>query len=125
MSGLAAEYVVSSTLDGKLVHTLRGGSNIFTLLSPLPRTPPVICELSHDDMEKVRVGMDRGRFVSLHGDCHYLADADFPYKIRVRTMEALPPPEALPSLDDIRGIAPGATGDQSPEQFVRDLRDQW
>ena len=33
--------------------------------------------------------------------------------------------EALPTLSDLYGIAPGATGGKSSEQFVRELRDAW
>ena len=39
--------------------------------------------------------------------------------------EVLPPTEQLPTLSDLFGIAPGATGEKSSEQFVRELRDSW
>jgi hypothetical protein len=31
----------------------------------------------------------------------------------------------LPSFDDLRGIAPEATGDQSSEDFIAERRDAW
>lgn len=31
----------------------------------------------------------------------------------------------LPTLASLRGIAPGATGDLSSEEFVRSLREDW
>ena len=37
----------------------------------------------------------------------------------------LPPAEELPTLSDLYGIAPGATGGMSSERFVRELRDAW
>jgi hypothetical protein len=40
-------------------------------------------------------------------------------KIDVHEME-----NQLPTLDDIRGIAPGATGDLTSEEFVRRMRDE-
>lgn len=35
------------------------------------------------------------------------------------------PGEVLPDWDDLRGVAPNATGDLSSEAFVRELRDGW
>ena len=40
-------------------------------------------------------------------------------------VEALSPTKQLPTLSDLFGIAPGATGGKSSEQFVRELRDRW
>ena len=40
-------------------------------------------------------------------------------------VEVLLPTEQLPTLSDLFGIAPGATGEKSSEQFVRELRDRW
>lgn len=34
-------------------------------------------------------------------------------------------PELVPDWDDVRGVAPDATGDLSSEEFVRQLRDEW
>lgn len=40
-------------------------------------------------------------------------------------VEVLPSTEPLPTLSDLFGIAPGATGGKSSEWFVRELRDSW
>jgi len=66
-----------------------------------------------------------GRFVSVRGKCFYRPGTAFLYRIDVWEMEVLPPSEELPSLSDLCGIAPDATGDKSSEQFVRELRDEW
>jgi len=34
-------------------------------------------------------------------------------------------PQILPDWGDLRGVAPGATGDMSSEDFVRNLRAEW
>ena len=47
------------------------------------------------------------------------------HKIKVQEMEVFPPASTLPSLRDLYGIAPNATGDMTTEQFVRQLRDEW
>lgn len=35
------------------------------------------------------------------------------------------PDTGIPTLADLRGIAPNATDDESSEDFVRRLRDEW
>ena len=40
-------------------------------------------------------------------------------------MGVFPPASTLPSLRDLYGIAPNATGDLTTEEFVRQLRDEW
>lgn len=110
-----------STVDGKLeqinIHKNANTFKIYTFASP------VICKFPKNLLSSVQGAL--GRFVSVSGECHYRPDADFPYKINVQEMEVLPPTEELPSLFDIRGIAPGATGGKSSEQFVRELREEW
>ncbi len=34
-------------------------------------------------------------------------------------------PQILPDWDELRGVAPDATGDLSSEEFVRNLRAEW
>ena len=40
-------------------------------------------------------------------------------------MRVLSPSSEIPSLSELRGIAPEATRGKSSEQFVRELRDSW
>ena len=37
-------------------------------------------------------------------------------------IEIYPPEDELPTIFDLRGIAPNATGDRKSEDFIRDLR---
>lgn len=55
------------------------------------------------------------------------AEKGLPLTIETRQIEVevLDPTEQLPTLSDLFGIAPGATGGKSSEQFVRELRDSW
>ena len=120
----SAEERVFSTLDGKLEQiNIHDNKNIFTIYSSLPHASPVSCKFSNDLLSEVQGAL--GHFVSIWGECSYRPEAAFPYKIHVQKMEVLPPPEELPSLSDLRGIAPNATGSKSSEQFVRELRDKW
>ena len=54
-------------------------------------------------------------------------EKELPLTVETRQIEVevLPPTEQLPTLHDLFGIAPGATGEKSSEQFVRELRDSW
>lgn len=42
-----------------------------------------------------------------------------------KTIAALRVLDELPDWDDLRGIAPNATGDLSSEEFIRNLRSEW
>ena len=119
-----AEEKIISTIDGKLEQiNIHKNANTFKIYSFIPIRPPVTCKFPASWLEKVRSALKR--FVSVRGECFYRPEGAFPYKIDGWEMIVLPRSEELPSLSDLRGIAPDATGEKSSEQFVRDLRDQW
>jgi hypothetical protein len=64
-----------------------------------------------------------GRFVEVRGVLKYNVTSRYPYEVDVTGIEVFPPSEDLPSLYQLRGAAPGATGGLSSDQFVRKLRD--
>ncbi len=116
-----AEEKVVSTIDGKLeqinIHNNANTFKIYTFFSP------VACKFPQELLGEVRRAL--GAFVSVWGQCSYRPDAAIPYKMDVREMKVLPPGKDLPSLRDLYGIAPDATEDKAPEEFVRELRNQW
>lgn len=119
-----AEEKVVSTLDGKLEEiNIHGGTKSFKIYSSLPHRSPVTCKFPDNFLGTVQSAL--GCFVSVSGECFYRPGEAVPYKIHIRDMEVLPPGEELPSLSDLRGIAPEATGGKSSEQFVRESRDKW
>lgn len=63
-----------------------------------------------------------GRFVEVRGTLKYKASAPYPHEVEVDNLEALPEEQELPSLSELRGVAPQATGSQLSEEFVRALR---
>ncbi len=118
------EERVVSTIDGKLERiNIHNNTNTFRIYPSLPAFSSVNCEFPPNLRERVQNSL--GFFVSVSGECLYRPEAPFPYKMNVQAMEVLPPPEELPTLSDLYGIAPGATGSKSSEQFVRELRDRW
>ena len=118
------EEKVTSTIDGKLEQiNIHNNANTFRIYPSLPGASSVNCKFPQELLEHVQGAL--GSFVSVSGECFYRPDSAFPYKIHVRKMEALPPTEALPTLSDLYGIAPGTAGDKTSDQFVREMRDQW
>ena len=102
---------------------IHNNTNTFRIYTSLPAFSSVNCEFPPNLLERVQNSL--GFFVSVSGECFYRPEAPFPYKMNVQEMEVLPPTEELPTLSDLYGIAPGATGSKSSEQFVRELRDRW
>ena len=118
------EEKMIGTIDGKLEQiNIHNNANTFRIYPSLPAASSVSCKFSQELLEHVQGAL--GSFVSVSGECFYRPDEPFPYKINVREMEVLPPTEALPTLSDLYGIAPGTAGDKTSEQFVREIRDKW
>lgn len=63
-----------------------------------------------------------GKFVEVKGEIKYKAISKYPHEIIVEEIEAFPDEKELPSLYELRGIAPDLTGKLSSEQFVRKIR---
>lgn len=119
-----AEAKSIGTISGRLEQiNIHKNANTFKIYPSIPVRPPVTCKFQASLLEDVRGALKK--FVSVRGRCFYRPEGAFPYKIDVWTMTVFPPLEELPSLSDLRGIAPGATGEKSSEQFVRELRGQW
>ena len=119
-----SEEKVTSTIDGKLEQiNIHNNANTFRIYPSLPGASSVNCKFPQELLEHVQGAL--GSFVSVSGECLYRPDSAFPYKIKIQEMHILPPTSELPSLSELRGIAPEATGGKSSEQFVRELRDSW
>ena len=113
-----------STVDGKLERiNIHNKANNFTIYPTLSTSSSVTCKFPQELLEEVQNAL--GSLVSVSGECVHPPNEILPYKIEVHEMEVLPPSEELPSLGDLFGIAPGMTGGKTPEQFVREIRDQW
>ena len=118
------EYCEVSTIDGVLEEiNIHSKPHAFKIYAWAPAVAAVKCNFSPEILSQVRNAL--GAWVSVSGDCHNRPDATMPYKIDVHEIEVLPPANELPSMSDLLGIAPGATGDNTSEQFVRKLREQW
>jgi hypothetical protein len=81
----------------------------------------VRCDFPVGMLERVKAAI--GNYVGVSGQLRFKTHDPFPYAINVDQIEIYPPDEQLPTLYDIRGIAPDATGGIGAYEFVRRLRD--
>ena len=63
------------------------------------------------------------RYATVYGKLKYRAKTNYPYEVEVDSIEVHPPAEELPTLSELRGIAPDITRGMSSEDYVRSLRD--
>lgn len=118
------EYVEISTIDGDLEEiNAHKTPHTFKIYNAGAHRKTIICEFPPELLDEARAALKNGVFVS--GDFHYNVGDLYPYKIKVDKIEKLPPADNLPSLKDLKGIAPGLTGGKDPVQFVRDSRRKW
>ncbi|MCY4262539.1 MAG: hypothetical protein OXC97_04395 [Candidatus Dadabacteria bacterium] len=109
------------TVEGRLEFlNIHADRNVFRIYSAIP-PEQVNCFFSPDKIKEAREAV--GRKIRVLGKLTYPKGENFPRSIKVASIELLPEDDDLPSLGDLRGIAPDITGDLSSEEFVRNLRD--
>lgn len=120
---LNPEQSVEGTIDGRLeAINVHSGQNVFTIY-PLIGPKRVLCRFpARLEQQAIRALTRR---VEVSGALKYREGARFPHAVTVQNLEMMPSNDELPTLMDLRGIAPNATGDLSSEDFVRMLRDEW
>ena len=118
---LSPEVKAIGVVEGRLEYMdIHGNRNLFCIY-PAIGPDKIICSFPSDKIEEARQALNRKTRV--WGELTYPAGSNFPKSVKVETIELLPEDDELPSLKDLRGIAPDITGDLSSEEFVRMLRD--
>ncbi len=113
------EGSISGMLEEINIHA---GTNSFRIYPKIgPRK--VICHFPKHLMDQAINSINR--HVNIYGKLKYKARERFPYEVVVFDIEVYPPDEELPTLDDLRGIAPNATQGVSSEEFIRNIRVEW
>lgn len=89
-----------------------------------PRIGPqkIRCDFLPGTAEKIREAL--GRYIRVEGLKCFRPQSSYPYRVAVRDFEVLEEAEPV-YLKDLRGIAPGATGELSSVEFVRAIRNEW
>jgi hypothetical protein len=120
---LSVDEECEGSIEGMLEQiNLHDGANVFYVypeIGPRKLTCHFPARLYDDAVSAV------GRKVEVSGTLHYRSGATFPHQVQVKQIEAFPYESELPDWDDLRGMAPDATGELSSEDFIRELRDGW
>ena len=120
---LASEMSSYGTVEGKLeAINLHNNANQFRIY-PLVGAHVITCKFKKNLRAIAKKSLDN--YISVTGLLHYKSRDKFPYRIEVDKIVVYPPPEKLPHIADLRGVAPNATGDMSSTEFVGRLRDAW
>lgn len=110
------EGVVTGTLEKLNLHN----TTRFDIFPPIgPKQ--VTCDFGPTLRESVIRAVDQ--YVRVGGKLRYKRLEDFPYAINVDSIEVLPPDDELPTLFDIKGMAPDLTGGKTPYDFLEEIRD--
>ena len=108
---------VEGTLEYLNIHARSRDIRIYPIVGP----DRIVGRISAQLIQKA--GEAIGREVRATGELTYLARDNFPAYIQVHELEVLPRDEDLPTIMEIKEIAPNLTGDKSSEDFIRELRD--
>jgi len=114
------DEVVLGSICGTLeALNLHAQANIFRIY-PVVGPRKVEGHFPNSLRQQAIAGIDH--YVQVHGELRSKRNEKFPYAINVRDLEVFPDDESLPTILDLKGIAPQATGDMTSEDFVRKLR---
>jgi hypothetical protein len=112
------EGSIAGTLDTIKLHNTTA-FEIFPTIGP----KKVSCVFPANLKERVKAGIER--YVRVYGQLRYKHWDKFPYAIDASDLEIYPPESELPSLLEIKGMAPDLTGELSTEEFLRKVRNAW
>jgi hypothetical protein len=116
-------YSVGS-MTGKLEQiNIHKGQNVFTIYPIAGPVTGVRCHFGKGLLDRAANAVNH--FVEVRGRFTYNPIDPHPEEILVKDMSVHEKPEMAVRIQDLEGIAPGATGDKSSEDFVRELRDEW
>ncbi len=118
------EYEIGSYTGMLEAINIHSNQNVFYLYST-SRLPKLKC-IFPQRLREEAIGAV-GKYVTVIGEKKYKPNikSSIPYEMRVRKIEIHPEEDELPTLSDLKGIAPNATGDQQSEDYVRRIRDEW
>jgi hypothetical protein len=66
-----------------------------------------------------------GRRVEIHGRLTSVESRPFPVLVEATEITVFPPEDTLPSILEMKGIANGALGDQTIEEYIWEIRNEW
>lgn len=106
---------ISGRIEGMTTHS-RNTFRLYPVVGPLR----IIGFFTARNRNKFAAGMDK--YVTVWGKIKYKTWAKFPYEVLADDIEIHD--GTYPSLLDLRGIAPDATGTLSTQEFLDEVRDE-
>ncbi len=120
---LAGEEWASGSIEGVLEQiNIHDGANVFSIYPEIGPSK-VQCRFGSSLVDKAIAAV--GERVAVSGMFKYKPEDNFPYTVDVDDIDIYPREDELPTFDDLRGIAPDATGDELSEDFIAVRRDGW
>jgi len=119
---IGPDELVHGSINGR-IEALNIHNALRFVVYPIVGPKRVVCDFPKRIKRDVLAAIDR--YVHVTGELRYKQWASFPHAMDATSIEVLPEDSALPTLDDLRGAAPGATGNLSSEDFVEKLRNGW
>jgi hypothetical protein len=107
---------ISGTLELINVHAHANTFRIYPVVGP----KKVDCVFKDEQLSNAIAGINK--HVNVTGALRYKSRDKFPYAVNDAIIEVYPDDKDLPSIFDLRGIAPNATGGMASEEFVAKLR---
>lgn len=107
---------ISGALEAINLHANANLFRIYPIIGP----KKIDCFFKTDQLSKAIAGINH--YVHVYGELVYKQRERFPYTIKASEIEVYPDEEGLPSIMDLKGIAPEATGELKSEEFVRRIR---
>lgn len=119
---LGTDVFEHGSVTGMLDHlNLHGDQPVFTVYPTLGGKLRCIIRKS----QKSLVVQAAGKYVTVYGRMRYRSRSTKPYEMNVEEIEIHPSEEDLPTLSELRGIAPDALDGQTTEKFLWEIRNEW
>ncbi|MBZ5678028.1 MAG: hypothetical protein LAP61_27605 [Acidobacteriia bacterium] len=110
----------AGSVSGRLERVNLHNALSFDIFPPVGPSR-VRCHFSEADRQTVKLALDN--FVTVKGRLRYKTWDKHPHAIDVKVIDIHEPDSELPSIDDMRGLAPDSTGGLSSEDFIRAIRE--
>jgi hypothetical protein len=113
------DVIAIGSVAGKLELLNLHNTHVFRVY---PVTGPkwIKCFFPRDLLPDVKLAI--GKYVNAYGEIRYRGRDLEPYEVRIEKIEAVDFDEQSPTLLDLKGLAPDATGELSSEAFLREVR---
>ena len=116
------DEIIQGSLSGILemlnIHAHVNTFRIFPIVGPKKAD----CHFKSNQLENAIAGINH--YVNVTGNLQYKRRDKFPYAVSDAEIEIYPDEQDLPSIFDLKGISPNATGEMKSEEFVRRLRNE-